>query len=82
MPPTIVTRLRGEIQKVLNFPDVRERLAPQGLEPLDASPQEYGDYVKQESVRWADIVKAIGLTLNWKFIPLPPRDPTDKGTMA
>jgi tripartite-type tricarboxylate transporter receptor subunit TctC len=63
-PQPVVERLNAEIQKALKSPDVRERLALQGAEPLGSTSQEYGAYVKKELVRWAGVVKATGVTLD------------------
>jgi tripartite-type tricarboxylate transporter receptor subunit TctC len=63
-PPAVVERLNAEIVKALKSPDVRERLALQGAEPLGSTPQEYGAYVKKELARWAGVVKATGVTLD------------------
>jgi len=63
-PPAVVERLNAEIVKALKSPDVRERLALQGAEPLGSTPQEYGAYVKKELTRWAGVVKATGVTLD------------------
>jgi tripartite-type tricarboxylate transporter receptor subunit TctC len=63
-PQPVVERLNAEIQKALKSPDVRERLALQGAEPLGSTSQEYGAYVKKELARWAGVVKATGVTLD------------------
>ncbi len=63
-PPAVVEKLNAEIVKALKSPDVRERLALQGAEPLGSTPQEYGAYVKKELARWAGVVKATGVTLD------------------
>jgi tripartite-type tricarboxylate transporter receptor subunit TctC len=63
-PQAVVDKLNAEIVKALNSPDVRQRLALQGAEPLGSTPQEYGAYVKKELSRWAGVVKATGVTLD------------------
>ncbi|WP_295856654.1 tripartite tricarboxylate transporter substrate binding protein [uncultured Xylophilus sp.] len=63
-PAAVVDRLNAEIVKALKSPDVRDRLALQGAEPLGSTPQEYAAYVKKESARWATVVKATGITLD------------------
>ena len=63
-PPAVVDKLNAEIVKALKSPDVRDRLALQGAEPLGSTPQEYGAYVKKELARWAGVVKATGVTLD------------------
>jgi tripartite-type tricarboxylate transporter receptor subunit TctC len=63
-PAPVVERLNAEIVKALKAPDVRERLALQGAEPLGSTPAEYGAYVRKELARWAGVVKATGVTLD------------------
>jgi tripartite-type tricarboxylate transporter receptor subunit TctC len=62
-PKAVVQRLNAEITKALQSPEVKEKLAQQGAEPLGSSPEEYGAYVKKELARWAAVVKATGVTL-------------------
>ena len=62
-PKAVVQRLNAEINKALQSPEVKEKLALQGAEPLGSTPEEYGAYVKKELARWAAVVKATGVTL-------------------
>ncbi|QJW85899.1 tripartite tricarboxylate transporter substrate binding protein [Ramlibacter terrae] len=62
-PKPVVDRLSAEINKALQSPDVRAKLAVQGAEPLGSTPAEYGAYVKNELARWAQVVKASGVTI-------------------
>ena len=59
-PPEIVKRLNAEIVKVLNLPDVREKLSGLGAEIVADSPEEFSALVKSEVVKWADVVKKSG----------------------
>jgi tripartite-type tricarboxylate transporter receptor subunit TctC len=61
VPREIVTRLNTEIVKILRLPDVRERLATQGAEPVGNSPEEYGALMKADIARWAKIVATAGI---------------------
>ena len=63
-PAAVVQRLNAEVNKALHSADVREKLAVQGAEPLGSTPEEYGAYIKRELGRWADVVKATGVTLD------------------
>lgn len=63
-PRAVVDRLNAEVRKALKNPDVLERLALQGTEPLGSTPEEYGAYIGKELVRWASVVKATGVTLD------------------
>ena len=57
----IVTRLNREIVKILRLPDVRERLAGQGAEPVGNTPEEYAVLLKADLARWAKVVKTAGI---------------------
>ena len=59
-PREIVTKLNAEIVKILRRPDVRERLAADGAEPIGNTPEEFGAFIKTEIARWAPVVKASG----------------------
>ena len=56
-PKEIVTRLQAEIARILQLPDIREKLALQGGEPVGNTPEQLSSMLKSESSRYADIVK-------------------------
>ena len=59
-PPEIVQKLNDALNRVLQMPDVRERLESLTLEPVGGSPQQFADYVRAEVVKWGAIVKQTG----------------------
>jgi tripartite-type tricarboxylate transporter receptor subunit TctC len=59
-PPAIVARLNTEIVKIINLPEVKEKLIALGAEPVGNSSDEFGATVKTEIVKWADVVKKSG----------------------
>jgi tripartite-type tricarboxylate transporter receptor subunit TctC len=59
-PPAIVAKLSQEIARALGFPDVRERLLSQGMEPTSSTPEEFSAYIRSEMTKWAKVVKASG----------------------
>ena len=63
-PPDIVKRLNAEIVKILNLPDVREKLAALGAELAGNSPEEFAVMVKAEVVKWAEVVKKSGANVD------------------
>ena len=63
-PKEIVSRLSGEIAKIVKLPDVRERLSGLGAEPVGSSPDEFAAYCRSELAKWAKIVKASGATVD------------------
>jgi tripartite-type tricarboxylate transporter receptor subunit TctC len=60
MPPEIANRLNAEVRRILQLPDVRERLRLEGIEPGDLDPQQFTAFVASELKRWAPIVRASG----------------------
>jgi tripartite-type tricarboxylate transporter receptor subunit TctC len=62
-PKPVIERLNAEINKALQSPDVKAKLAAQGAEPLGSTTAEYGAYVKKEIARWGAVVKASGVTI-------------------
>ena len=60
-PPDIIARINREVNQALKSPDVLERFAAQGTEPLGGSPEQAAAYVKQELDRWGPVVKRAGI---------------------
>jgi tripartite-type tricarboxylate transporter receptor subunit TctC len=59
-PEPLITRLNGEINRVLKLADVRERLTGQGAEIIGGTPQEFAAYIQREIPKWAKVVKDSG----------------------
>ena len=59
-PREIVMRLSAETSKVLNAPDMRERLLAQGVEPVGSTPEQATAHLEAEMKRYAAAVKASG----------------------
>jgi tripartite-type tricarboxylate transporter receptor subunit TctC len=60
-PKPIVAKLHDELVKALNAPDLRERLASQGLEVVGSSPEEFRQFIRSEQAKFAKIIKAAGI---------------------
>lgn len=56
LPQDIVKRWNTEIRKALQLPDMRERLASEGLDPADSPPQRFGEVVKRDVAKWRKVV--------------------------
>ena len=63
-PPEIIARINREVNQALKSPDVLERFAAQGTEPLGGSPEQAAAFVKQELDRWGPVVKRAGIVAN------------------
>jgi tripartite-type tricarboxylate transporter receptor subunit TctC len=59
-PREIVDRVNAEMNALLRTPEMRKRLADFGGEPGGGTPEEFGQFVAAETVRYADIVKLSG----------------------
>src|SRR4051812_31443150 len=60
-PPAIVAQLNRQIAAILQAPDVRERLAVQGLEAASNTPAEFGAYIASEVRKWSAVIKQAGV---------------------
>jgi tripartite-type tricarboxylate transporter receptor subunit TctC len=61
VPSPIVTKVSAEIARVLNVPDVKARLAPQGVDIATSSPQALAKVIRADYERWGKIIKAAGI---------------------
>lgn len=64
MAKELVTRLNGEIVKVLHSPSVRKQFAGLEAEVGGNSPEAFAAFQKSEMAKWAKLVKDIGLKLD------------------
>lgn len=62
MPADIVKRLNAEFNKAIASPEVRERLAKLGAEPVGGTPAQLATLVSQDSARWAKLIKERNIT--------------------
>ena len=60
MPADVVNRLNGEVRKLLELSDVRDRLRPDGIVPNQLDAKAFTGYMVAELKRWAPIVRASG----------------------
>lgn len=63
-PPAIIDRLNTEIRTALKTDTMRKQLAVQGAQALGSSPSEYGAYIRSETKRWGDVIRAAGVKLD------------------
>ncbi len=57
-PKEIITLLHREIAKIIAVPDMRERLATVGFEPVVSTPEEFARQMKVEMETWAKVIRA------------------------
>jgi tripartite-type tricarboxylate transporter receptor subunit TctC len=57
-PPDVIATLNTALVKVLNDPDVVERIRALGAEPMPMTPVEYGAFIRTEIDKWSKVVGA------------------------
>jgi tripartite-type tricarboxylate transporter receptor subunit TctC len=63
-PRPIVERLNREIRRVLQLPDIRERLVAEAFDiPLD-TPEQFAAHIRADVPKWAKVVKEAGIRVN------------------
>jgi tripartite-type tricarboxylate transporter receptor subunit TctC len=60
-PREVITKLNADSVAALNVPEVKEKMANQGLFVTASSPQDFEAFVKKEIPRWAKVVKDAGI---------------------
>ena len=60
-PPPVIAKLNREIARLLHQPDVKDKLAADGAEPVGNAPEQFGAHIKAEVEKYAKLVNQIGL---------------------
>jgi len=56
-PRDVVEKIHTDVAKVLQYPEVRERLAGMGAEPSGEAPAELAARIRSEYERWGEVVR-------------------------
>jgi tripartite-type tricarboxylate transporter receptor subunit TctC len=64
LPRDIAEKISAEVARALAQPGMREKFIQQGADPVGSTPQEFGDYMRAETAKWAQLVKASGATVD------------------
>jgi len=60
-PKEIIARLNTELRALVASPDVRERIAAEGGDPLPSSPEQYAADIDREEAKWSVLIKKLNL---------------------
>lgn len=63
-PRAIVAQLNREIVRALNHPEYRKMLVASAIDPIGSPPEQLGQYIKTELVKWAKVVKDAGVRVD------------------
>jgi tripartite-type tricarboxylate transporter receptor subunit TctC len=64
LPKAVVAKLNAEIARALADPDLKATFANWDVEPTPGTPEAFGAYIAQESVRWKEFVAKSNLKLD------------------
>ena len=64
LPQEVVAKLNAEIGSAITMPELRERLTALGAEPSIKTPSQFAQYVREEIVKWAKVVRESGAKLD------------------
>lgn len=53
----IVARLNQELNRVIRQPDLRERFANQGIEPVGGTPEQFAQVIRSETAKWGKVIR-------------------------
>ncbi|CAG9167668.1 hypothetical protein LMG23992_00873 [Cupriavidus laharis] len=60
-PPAVLAKISAEMDAVLRQPDVRARLIDYGIDPVGGKAEQFQAFIKDESVRWGEVVRKGGV---------------------
>ena len=59
--PAIVSKLHRDLLKALDMPQMKERLATQGIEPIGSTSAQFSAFLREELTKWGKVVRAAGM---------------------
>jgi tripartite-type tricarboxylate transporter receptor subunit TctC len=59
-PKDTVNKLNADFNRVLQLPEVKDKLAAQGAEPIAMTPEQFAGYLRAEIAKWAKAIKDSG----------------------
>jgi len=61
LPKDIAARWNAEINRVLELPEMRERMAADSMEPAGGPPERFFDMLKRDVAKWQKVVKTANI---------------------
>ena len=59
-PREVVQRLNADVNALLSTPDLREKFAATGAEPLPSTPERFAEMLRSDLVKWGKVVRDSG----------------------
>lgn len=61
VPPVIITKINGDVIRVMKMADARKRFAAQGIDAVTSTPEQFAVFIRSETSRWAQVARNAGL---------------------
>jgi len=59
-PPAVLAKLNGELNRMLTVPDVKQKFADQGVDPVGGPPERFAEHIRVQIEKWSKVVKESG----------------------
>ena len=53
----IIAKVNAEVVRILNAPELKSRLAPQGIEIVTSSPAEFARFIREDNAKWGKLIR-------------------------
>jgi tripartite-type tricarboxylate transporter receptor subunit TctC len=63
-PKEIVEKVSAEVQRIMKLPHIQQRMQGMGATPVGNTPEEFTQHIAVERKKWAEVVKASGVSLD------------------
>ena len=60
-PKAVVAQLNSEINRILTLPEVTDLVRRQGVEPIGGTPEAFAAFLREQTAKWAKVVKDSGV---------------------
>jgi tripartite-type tricarboxylate transporter receptor subunit TctC len=63
VPRDVIVKLNTEINRILQLPEVKERLLELGAEPAGLTPDDFVAFIRRDNAKWARLIKERGIVI-------------------
>ena len=60
-PREIIMKINADVIKIVNSPELKERLKADGSDPVGNSPEQYAAFLRNEIAKWAKVIKFVNV---------------------
>jgi tripartite-type tricarboxylate transporter receptor subunit TctC len=64
LPAPIVGRLSAEIMKIVQMPEMQERIVKDGSDPVGSTPEQFAAFIRSEMAKWGKVVRESGARID------------------